>query len=1176
MTIERMAPASPMPAAPGRIVLDDLSAIELAEMMPEMLLSLMERRYLADFRPEHWRITARSGDLARSLLREVQMIGRPRQGEEWAKAMPHVLTACHEPGHALVMVVHGDGARHRLFLGGRRIWGMATRSTEDCLDGQASAFKAHLGGLQLGDLLGLDGKGLPEISAFLQTAPALALLTGIPSGRDGRVAFEFQSLDRLVKAVGNGRYTLLVVAEALETWTLDETIDLCRRLKSEVHAYVRRTVSRTVGESTGVTTSSRAGQVEANDPLSSYLPLLLSGVAVFLGVCAAPTLLPAGLAGIGLTAEVAGKLVIPVNAIGSILETRLKRKQAGEMRQQTTTETLSRSESVELLNANAEACEILLQRHIDRLQSGRRGGWWRTAVYVAAESDRALESVTGALRGLCSGDATALDPIRVHRIEPALLREAIQHGQVLNLHPTQAELRHPLGESFDTLGTCMTSEELSVLVNLPHRELPGLPMRNLSEFALSAPAATEDAIELGTLQDALGRDLSPVTITSAALNRHTFITGMTGYGKTTTAMRLLLEAYEKLEVPFLAIEPAKEEYRRLAAEPKLRGKLRVYSIGGDSPLPLRLNPLSPIEGVSLARHIDLLKAVFNASFPTFTGVSYVLEEALLEVYTERGWNLYSSLNDALGKRPSADEVSALTPCLQDLHDKIEDMLKRPRYGAEAHQRMGAALRARLQSLIVGNKGLTLNVHRSIPPRELFAQPTVIELRNLGDDGEKAFVMALLLVLLYEFAERRQLDIHASGHGRLQHLTLVEEAHRLLQAVRSPAGPEVGDPRAKAVAMFTDMLAEMRAYGEGFIVADQIPTKLAPEILKNSSLKIIHRLVAPDDRTAAGSCINLSPEQTRHLINLTPGLAVVHDEHLGEAVLMRVHPTRASGGPAVAAPAHPGVIADVSYLFRNAGCRHCPAPCTFYHRIQQFGPEDRLVEELQPFFDGLLLGGADEAWAAWTRWRGNWRARGASLDRTTGMTYCAAVQAAHRWIELQLAARSHQATGAVATMSPQDRLRREKATRQVASLYAAWLTAEGLDEKNRSRFVAVQADVRTQIAGAPPRERPGCAYCPARCLMLSLVAPQLREVASAIAARATTATSVSTRRDNVARVAEERLPILAACKDDAPFRRMLLYCLVTNATATSEPGHVEDLLADLRGDTAPPARVTPAG
>src|SRR5205823_342309 len=132
-------------------------------------------------------------------------------------------------------------------------------------------------------------------------------------------------------------------------------------------------------------------------------------------------------------------------------------------------------------------------------------------------------------------------------------------------------------------------------------------------------------------------------------------------------------------------------------------------------------------------------------------------------------------------RASLNERSALTPCLQDLHDRIEVVLARKKYGQEVHQNMGAALRARLQSLMKGNKGLALNSRRSVLFEDLFASPTVIELQNLGDDEEKAFVMALLFTLLHEYAEVRMNNLIAEDRGKLQHLTLIEEAHRLLQA-----------------------------------------------------------------------------------------------------------------------------------------------------------------------------------------------------------------------------------------------------------------------------------------------------------------------------------------------------------------------------------------------------------
>ncbi|ONI76313.1 hypothetical protein ALI144C_37280 [Actinosynnema sp. ALI-1.44] len=133
----------------------------------------------------------------------------------------------------------------------------------------------------------------------------------------------------------------------------------------------------------------------------------------------------------------------------------------------------------------------------------------------------------------------------------------------------------------------------------------------------------------------------------------------------------------------------KAEYRALTGQ--VPGGVRVFTIGEDGGLPLRINPFVPVDSVPLLRHIDLLKAVFNASFPMYAGMPYVLEEAMLRIYQERGWNLNTSVNRALGPHPAPEDRDALVPSLVDLHDKIEDVLRDRKYGEEIHQNMGAAL-----------------------------------------------------------------------------------------------------------------------------------------------------------------------------------------------------------------------------------------------------------------------------------------------------------------------------------------------------------------------------------------------------------------------------------------------------------------------------------------------------
>ncbi|MFF9063984.1 ATP-binding protein [Streptomyces sp. NPDC014891] len=1129
------SPGTPVGPAPA-------PADEAAQNLAPLLLAMLERRYLTDLDPAHWIIgapghtSATTPSAAHPRLHEIRALGKPPAEYAWADAVPQALTACHGAGHLLSVAMHGDGHGHRIHWGGRRLPGASRGSTEDFLQAQAGVLGAHVPGLVLGPPEAPDEGSYAGLSAFLRTAPALALVTGIPAPLHGRTPAAFQSLDHLATVLGARRYALVVAAEPLPADDLDRTLDHCRRMRSEIHALVRRTVSKQHAESSSISTGESAAPAHGLTAELSALAAFCSIVGVLPGAHMARTAAP-----------VLHQLATGAPGARAAVQT-------------TKSHSSSTSEGIDVLNVTAEACEQLLQRHIERLEAARAQGWWRTAVYLAADSDGTLALAAGALRGMCSGEATALDPLRVLTLPAGTLRPAVTGGEILTLTPSGGP-GHPLGPAYDALATCMTSAELALLVGMPRRPVPGLPTVDIAEYALSAPPPVRPAVTVGRLLDSRGHEHAPVTLSGPALNRHVLIAGMTGYGKTTTAKNLLLDAYTELGIPFLVIEPAKAEYRHLARHPALRGRLRVYGMGPDAELPLRLNPFVPVASIPLSRHIDLLKAVFNASFPMFAGMSYVLEEAMLEVYGERGWDLHTSANEVLGRRPSAPDVAALTPSIRDLHAKIEEVLDRRGYGREVHQNLGAALRSRLGSLLVGAKGMALDTRRSVPVEDLFTRPAVIELRDLGDDEEKAFVMALLLCRLHEYAESRGADGGADGE-ELRHLTLIEEAHRLLRAARQPSGADVPDAQAKAVAMFTDMLAEMRAHGEGFIVADQVPTKLAPDVVKNSNVKILHRLAAVDDRAVVAAAVGLTEQQSRHLATLPPGVAVVHEERIGSAVLVRVPrtPGGSDAGPTTPGPTVPaadsgsgttGALtrADRSYLHRHGGCRHCPAPCTVLHLADRPGRRPATDRALAPFFARLLLGTPEQLWDSWTGWRDGLHAEPARTP-DHGAAYCTFAQAAWRHLAALLPA-ADGPTGA--DDAAEHLLARDRAARHLARLCDGWLTAERLDTAARKLLAEVREALGATISARPPRELPGCADCPGRCQALPLVAPRLPAFATAVGACANRPVPLDTRLRQLGALAEEHLPDACAFLPEGRARDTLLYCMTVNATAPAHDG-----------------------
>jgi hypothetical protein len=190
------------------------------------------------------------------------------------------------------------------------------------------------------------------------------------------------------------------------------------------------------------------------------------------------------------------------------------------------------------------------------------------------------------------------------------------------------------------------------------------------------------------------------------------------------------------------------------------------------------------------------------------------------------------------------------------------------YDEKVRSDLQASLTTRLNSLRLGGKGRMLDVPKSMSAETLFEGNAVVELEALGSDDDKSFLMSLLLIKLAE---------HRRAQGptdQLRHVLVIEEAHRLLSQPKAGGSEEEANPRGQAVEAFTNLLAEVRAYGQGVIIADQVPVRLAAEVMKNTAVKIAHRTVAAEDRTALAGAMSMTPEQSPALATLPQGCAVM--------------------------------------------------------------------------------------------------------------------------------------------------------------------------------------------------------------------------------------------------------------------------------------------------------------
>lgn len=435
---------------------------------------------------------------------------------------------------------------------------------------------------------------------------------------------------------------------------------------------------------------------------------------------------------------------------------------------------------------------------------------------------------------------------------------------------------HPFGAVMGGVSTPLNTEELAIVMNLPRHEIQGVSVRQTVPFGVNyRPPREAEKITIGRIlvKRALGSSLI-YSIPAPLLKKHLFVCGVTGSGKTNTCIRLL----RALDKPFMVIEPAKTEYRQMLARDS---DVKVFTLGDERCSPFRINPFAFVRGGSLLTHIDCLKSVFNGAFPMYAAMPYILEEAILEVYLDKGWNLVDSTNRFMKSEQDRD-FDYYLPTMKDLYRKIEEVVKRKRYAEEASTNYRASLQARVSSLMVGSKGAMLNTRHSTPLEELLRSKVVIELKNLGDDEEKCFIMGLLLSSIYEYRECR-----GRLGSELQHILMIEEAHRLLKRTPDYVSPEVGNSRGKAVDAFANMLSEVREYGQGVVIVDQIPTKLASEVIKNTNTKIVHRTLAQDDRLCVGETMNLNEAQTKELALLPVGEAVIYREGMEKAFRVKV-------------------------------------------------------------------------------------------------------------------------------------------------------------------------------------------------------------------------------------------------------------------------------------------------
>lgn len=794
-------------------------------------------------------------------LFSVKEIGENKAGA-YRLSMSNVIACANNSKCQVIYILSGTPGAVSLLIG---VAPSDLTVTESQLLEYSKNLKAAFEGNFLGARLENVSMEDQEIQDIFESSKHLGLVTGVPSFNEDETKAneeDFQGIERLANSLVNETWQLIIVAEPGSDDEIRSILDSVYDFSTDISSELKKSVQRS--ENTGWSENNTSGTSKSTTEGSSVSNTKNKGET--------------GGESAGSSSSSNSSSSSKSTNIGtSTSYTKGESKTSGTSDSNTTGINKSKSvsssggSSVSYTNDLTNKRVEEIQKHISeklipRLQQGRSKGMFKTAIYVSAKEAAIYDRLSTTVLSIFQGNDSTMTPLRVHKLatnskELSLALKKFNNTNELENNELIYSTPYDFEDNKIVGATWLTTKELSLIAGLPNKELPGIKIRKTVDFALNtnSQSNSNSNIQLGKIIQN-GRILQNklVNLPLFDLNKHVFVTGVTGAGKTTTCMKILLES----NLPFLVIEPAKTEYRALHSFDK---NVEYYVIGREDLTPFRLNPFELVsKQANLLGHISTLKATLAAVFPLEAAMPYIVEEAIIKAYEVKGWDIHSGENFLIDE-PWANHSNAW-PNFSDLINQLEPVVTSKNMGNEFKEKYIGSLVGRLTNLTLGTKGRMLNSKNSIDFDVLLDKKVVIELEEIKDGQDKALFMALILGRLAECMKYRH-----KKQSNFQHLTLIEEAHRLLSK------PEPGDTGSQkmGVESFANLLAEVRKYGEGLIIADQIPNKLISDVIKNTHTKIVHRLFSADDRASIGDAMGLSDEQKEFLPSLETGETIVY-------------------------------------------------------------------------------------------------------------------------------------------------------------------------------------------------------------------------------------------------------------------------------------------------------------
>ena len=802
---------------------------------------------------------------------------------------------------SVILLLLSDGAEVELYLGVAERFQQGVPVNIDSRGNKSNtletAFAANFPGSILKNKLKKDGKVKPiKTSTLIERAfsdvSAVSCVTGIASSRnkENRENDQFiQGMEKLIDAMRGKKYSAVFIADCKSALDIEEICGNYEAIYSSLYPFLQS--QQTVGTTEGVTDTEsfiKGVTDTTNESISNSLSK-------------SHTVGKSSSHSVGGSVSVGGSsgFFPGPNASVSASYNRTWGKNESDTDTHTDTTTSGTSKSLSEQNSVAKSIATstndglqityqnrtvktlldTIDEHIKHLRSCEAFGVFDFSCYFLAEESAISKSAASVYDSLMRGEESGTEISGVSTWYNEEAQKAVEylkrfyHPLVavpdLSIKPDEAGMVSFMAV---TPTTIISGKEIALHMALPKKSVPGIPVSKCADFGRNIMSldgrSANSGIALGRVYHMQNPESTPVNLDADSLSMHTFITGSTGSGKSNTVYKLIDQLRDH-NAKFLVIEPAKGEYKNVFGN---CGDVSVYGTNPQMADLLRLNPFSFPKEIHIYEHMDRLVEIFNVCWPMYAAMPAILKDAIERAYIAAGWDLQTSTNTVSDK---------LFPNFVDVLREIEDVMNESQYSSDSKGDYKGALCTRLKSLKNGINGLIFTANE-LSPEDLFDKNVIVDLSRVGSTETKSLIMGLLVMKLQE---HRMATGKMNAH--LNHVTVLEEAHNLLKRTSTEQSADSSNMLGKSVEMLTNAIAEMRTYGEGFIIADQAPGLLDMAVIRNTNTKIILRLPEYSDRELVGKAIGLNDDQIDELAKLKKGVAAVYQNDWLESVLCQV-------------------------------------------------------------------------------------------------------------------------------------------------------------------------------------------------------------------------------------------------------------------------------------------------